>query len=217
VSLDLFEEAQRYCGEIEAWATQQGYTTLIGCDEAGRGPLAGPVVAAAVCLPSGLCLEGLNDSKVLSARVRERLFDAIVSGARAYGIVAISAEEIDRTNILVASLRAMGLAWEKTCRRDPEVRDALVLVDGNHRATLPAMVSQRPIVKGDARSTHIAAASVLAKVTRDRMMSEAHVSWPHYGFDAHRGYPTRAHREALRLHGPCPIHRRSFRLLARSS
>jgi ribonuclease HII len=213
VTSDLFASQAIACGQIENWAKKQGYKTLIGLDEAGRGPLAGPVLAAAVCLPSHHEIGGLNDSKVLSEAVRESLYAEIIEQCVSYGIVAQSAQAIDDSNILKASLKAMGLAWEEAVSRRPELANALVLVDGNKRALLPGHVDQRPIVKGDARSTNIAAASILAKVTRDRMMLEAHKSWPEYGFDRHKGYPTVAHRAALAKHGPCPIHRRSFRLL----
>jgi len=155
---------------------------------------------------------GLDDSKRLSERVREALFPEIQERALAWGISVVEASEIDQLNILQASLTAMGRAWASALERRPSCRDSLVLVDGNQRAHLPAGVEQRPIVKGDARSTNIAAASILAKVTRDRRMLEEHQRWPVYGFDRHKGYPTATHMEAIRTHGPCPIHRRSFRL-----
>lgn len=214
MSADLFRAQEPSCGQVEEWALQQGYTQLIGLDEAGRGPLAGPVVAAAVCLPSDHRIDGLNDSKVLSEALRDALYERITAESISYGIVSISAKEIDETNILIASLKAMGMAWSEAVGRHQEIASALVLVDGNKRATLPGHIDQRPIVKGDARSTNIAAASILAKVTRDRLMLEAHSSWPDYGFDRHKGYPTAAHRAAIAQHGPCPIHRMSFRLLA---
>ena len=211
---DLFQDQVLSCGQVEEWARNQGYTQLIGLDEAGRGPLAGPVVAAAVCLPQGHGLEGLNDSKVLSEGRRTALYDRILSVSEGHAIVSIDAREIDETNILIASLKAMGLAWADVVDRQPSLSDALVLVDGNKRATIPGHVEQRPIVKGDARSMNIAAASILAKVTRDRLMLQAHEKWPVYGFDRHKGYPTAAHRAAIAEHGPCPIHRMSFRLQA---
>ena len=211
---DLFQDQVLSCGQVEEWARKQGYTQLIGLDEAGRGPLAGPVVAAAVCLPPLHELDGLNDSKVLSEGRRTTLYDRILSASEGYAIVSIDAREIDETNILIASLKAMGLAWADVVNRQPSLSDALVLVDGNKRATIPGHVEQRPIVKGDARSTNIAAASILAKVTRDRLMLQAHEKWPVYGFDRHKGYPTAAHRAAIAEHGPCPIHRMSFRLQA---
>ena len=211
---DLFDTspAPPRCGEIEAWAAEQGHSLLVGLDEAGRGPLAGPVVAAAVSLPVGHELEGLDDSKKLSSAARDRLFLPIQETATAWAIAVVEAEEIDRLNILQASLVAMGRAWEDATSARPELRGGLALVDGNMRAHLPPDVRQRPVIKGDARSTHIAAASILAKVTRDRLMADHHERWPMYGFDRHKGYPTAAHAAALREHGPCPIHRRSFRL-----
>jgi ribonuclease HII len=213
MSLDLFSAQAIVCGQVEEWATSQGYASFVGLDEAGRGPLAGPVVAAAVSLPLQSKIEGLNDSKMVHARARLALYEQILSGCDAFGIASVSAREIDETNILIASLKAMGLAWQKAVARRPQLAESLVLVDGKQRATLPSNIEQRPLVKGDARSTNIAAASILAKVTRDRMMEEAHVSWPQYGFDQHKGYPTQAHRAAIATHGPCAIHRRSFRML----
>ena len=214
MSSDLFQAQELSCGQVEEWAQTQGYTRLIGLDEAGRGPLAGPVVAAAVCLPDEHGLEGLNDSKVLSEARRLSLYDRILRESVSYAVVSVDAGEIDETNILIASLKAMGLAWNEAVNKEPALIDALVLVDGNKRATIPGHVEQRPIVKGDARSTNIAAASILAKVTRDRFMVQAHERWPAYGFDRHKGYPTAVHREAIAKHGPCPIHRMSFRLQA---
>ncbi len=199
------------CGEVERWALDAGYGALVGLDEAGRGPLAGPVVAAAVALPWPCPIEGLDDSKRLKAEVREALFAEIQRHALAYGIADEPAEEIDRINILQASLSAMANAWRKATRGRPELKDALVLVDGNQRAPLPSRVEQRPLVQGDARSMNIAAASILAKVTRDRLMLGYHRRWPGYGFDSHKGYPTPQHIEALARLGPCPIHRRSFK------
>lgn len=191
---------------------------LLGVDEAGRGPLAGPVVAAAVALPE-ICpddlAERLDDSKRLSEKKREALFEPIRQGALAWGVAIVDHLEIDRLNILRASLEAMVAARERAleqCRGDTRVRDALVLVDGKMPAPLPRGVAQRPIIKGDARSLNIAAASVLAKVTRDRLMVAYEDEFPGYGFAKHKGYPTRAHREAIARLGPAPIHRRSFKL-----
>ena len=166
-------------------------------DEAGRGPLAGPVVAGAVILPVlAEELTGLNDSKQLTAAKRERLFLALLECEQAVCSVGVaSVEEIDRFNILRATHLAMA-------------RAVFCLVDGLPVKGLP--VPHRAIVKGDGRSLSIAAASVLAKVTRDRMMMEADASYPQYGFAKHKGYGTKAHMEALRRHGPCPLHRRSF-------
>lgn len=214
---DLFaglDAAAIRCGQTEQWAQSQGYGPLIGLDEAGRGPLAGPVVAAAVALPRPCPIEGLDDSKALSEARREALFDLIVAHADAYGIAAIGPAEIDEINILQASLKAMGEAWRQAVAGAPHLSDALVLVDGNQRAHLPGHVEQRPIVKGDARSLNIAAASILAKVTRDRAMVALDARYPGYGFAQHKGYPTQAHRDAIAALGPSPIHRRSFRMPA---
>jgi len=154
----------------------------------------------------------LDDSKRLSERQREALFEPIKEHAFAFAIAEVDAATIDELNILRASLRAMALSWEGVIEKHPTARQALVLVDGNQRAPLPGDVEQRPIVKGDSRSLHIAAASILAKVTRDRRMVEHHAAWPAYGFDRHKGYPTAAHAAAIREHGYCPIHRRTFRV-----
>ena len=210
--LKLLGEAPVRCGEIEQWAREAGHSVLIGLDEAGRGPLAGPVLAAACVLPDPCPIDGLNDSKKLSERKREALFEAIVQQSTAYAIVAIEPKEIDTLNILQASLKAMGMAWRQVVEAHPEFQNALVLVDGNQRAHLPGEVDQRPIIKGDGRSLNIAAASILAKVSRDRRMMSHHEQWPQYGFDRHKGYPTTAHRRAIAQHGPSPIHRRSFKL-----
>ncbi len=176
---------------------------LAGVDEAGRGPLAGPVLAAAVILDERAPVAGLDDSKALSARQRERLFDEIRAKALALCIAQASVEEIDRLNILQATMLAMQRAVQGL--RLPPRR---VLVDGNR---LPALtVPAAAVVGGDARVPAISAASILAKVARDRLCADLHAAWPQYGFDGHKGYPTAAHLAALRAHGPCPAHRRSF-------
>ena len=188
-----------------------GITRLAGVDEAGRGPLAGPVVAAAAVLPrqwevDGLPngLLGLNDSKQLTEKIREQLFEAIrAEPGIHYGVGIIHAEEIDRINILQATYRAMNAALAQLA---PDAEHALV--DGRPVPTLA--VPQTAIVKGDAKSFTIAAASILAKVTRDRLMVQYDKEWPVYGFAAHKGYGTAAHLAALAEHGACPIHRRSF-------
>ncbi len=176
---------------------------VAGVDEAGRGPLAGPVVAAAVILDELAPIRGLADSKALTALRRERLFDEIRAKALAVCIAEASVEEIDRLNILQATLLAMRRAVEGL-RLVPQQ----VLVDGNRLPVLkvPAIA----IVKGDATVPAISAASILAKVHRDRQCAALHLQWPQYGFDGHKGYPTEAHLEALRTHGACPAHRRSF-------
>ncbi len=176
---------------------------LAGVDEAGRGPLAGPGVAAAVVLDDRAPISGLNDSKKLSARTRERLFDEILAKALCCRIATASVEEIDSLNILQATLLAMRRAVEGL-----RLRPHVVLIDGNRCPELHVPV--RAIVKGDARVQCIAAASILAKVHRDRLCAELHERHPEYGFAGHKGYPTPAHLAALREHGPCPEHRRSF-------
>ncbi|MBQ4066074.1 MAG: ribonuclease HII [Clostridia bacterium] len=176
---------------------------VCGTDEAGRGPLAGPVVAAACILPDGIVIEGLDDSKKLTEKKREKLYDQICEKALAYSIALSTPEEIDEINILEASLMAMrrsiaGLA----------ILPDFVLVDGNiDRGFLqPA----KAVIGGDALSQSIAAASILAKVTRDRLCLEMDAAYPQYGFKKHKGYPTKAHKLAVFKHGPCPEHRRSF-------
>ncbi len=189
---------------FENQADAQGFRSITGVDEAGRGPLAGPVVAAAVVLPAGASLNGLTDSKQLSPAARDRFFDRIQQCALGFGIGIVSEETIDAINILQASLLAMRLAVEQL-----PLRPDLLLIDGNRRIDHPA--KQWPIVKGDAQSLSIAAASVLAKVTRDRIMHAHHQTYPQYAFDRHKGYGTQAHKDSIRLHGPCPIHRKSFK------
>lgn len=184
---------------------------IAGVDEAGRGPLAGPVVAAAVILPRGFDLPDLDDSKRLSPAVRENLFAQIAEQAIAWAVAIRNASMIDRLNILQATLLAMQEAVEKL-RPAPD----LVLVDGNR--PIPNLgISQRLVVHGDATSANIAAASIVAKVTRDRIMRELDARFPMYGFAAHKGYPTRRHIEALEKHGPCPEHRFSFAPVLRAS
>ena len=176
---------------------------IAGVDEAGRGPLAGPVVAAAVILDELQPIKGLADSKALSLRKRERLFDEIRARALCCCIAQASVEEIDRLNILQATLLAMRRAVEGL-----RLRPHRVLVDGNR---LPALsMAADAIVQGDAKVRAISAASILAKVHRDRLCLELHAQHPQYGFDGHKGYPTPAHLAALREHGACPQHRRSF-------
>ena len=176
---------------------------VVGVDEAGRGPLAGPVVAAAVILDPEQPVAGLADSKALDANERERLALLLQERALAWCVAVASPAEIDAINILQATHRGMN---EALGQLKPKPEHALV--DGTRVKTLNW--HQTPLVKGDSLSYSIAAASVLAKVTRDRILVEAHRQWPQYGFEQHKGYPTREHLEALALHGPCPIHRRSF-------
>ncbi len=176
---------------------------VIGTDEAGRGPLAGPVVAGACILPEGYLPEGLDDSKKLTERKRERLYDEITANALFWGVGMSSAAEIDEINILNASLLAMRRAIA-TAGGAPDV----ILVDGNVDRGFDR--EAHAIVGGDAKSPSIAAASVIAKVTRDRLMIELDAKYPEYGFAKHKGYPTNAHKLAVFEHGPCPEHRRSF-------
>lgn len=190
-----------YAYEHEAWA--RGHEIVAGVDEAGRGPLAGPVSVAAVILPHDLCLPKLNDSKKLSAKVREELFDEIQEKAIAVGTALIDAQTIDRVNIYQATINGM---YEAIFSLQPEPQE--VLIDAVPLENLP-MASQS-IIKGDAKSASIAAASIIAKVTRDRLMDEYDKIYPEYGFAQHKGYGTAQHIEALKKYGPCPIHRRSF-------
>lgn len=189
--------------EYEEKRYAEGYTAVCGCDEAGRGPLCGPVVAAAVILPRGLEIEGLNDSKKLSEKKREALFEVIKEKAIAYAIAEASPEEIDEYNILNASMLAMRRAVEAL----PHPAD-FALIDGNcsRGFTIPT----ETVVKGDSKSYSIAAASVLAKVTRDRQCIELDRLYPEYGIAKHKGYPTKDHMDAVRQHGVAPIYRRSF-------
>ena len=181
----------------------EGYTAVCGCDEAGRGPLAGPVCAAAVILPAHLEIPGLNDSKKLTDKRRRELFPIIKEQAIAYGIGLASHEEIDEINILQATFLAMRRAIEQL-----EGKAEFALIDGNRETDfgLPVMT----VVKGDSRSANIAAASVLAKVTRDDIMEAMAAEYPQYGFEIHKGYGTKAHYEALRTYGASPIHRMTF-------
>ena len=189
--------------EIENEKYAEGYTAVCGCDEAGRGPLCGPVVAAAVILPRDAVIEGLNDSKKLTEKKREALFGRICEVAIAYGIAECSPEEIDEINILNASMLAMKRAIEKMA-----VKADFALIDGN--CTRGFDIPAEAIVKGDAKSASIAAASILAKVTRDRGCAELDRQYPEYGIAKHKGYPTKDHMAAVRQYGPSPIHRRSF-------
>lgn len=188
---------------IERACREEGYHLICGVDEAGRGPLAGPVCAAAVILPHGLELPGLNDSKKLSDKKRRELFDMITSQAVAYGIALVDEKTIDEINILQATFVAMQKAVSKL-----ETKPDLVLIDGNRSAEVGCPV--KTVVKGDSLSANIAAASILAKVTRDSLMEKLDLQYPQYGFAVHKGYGTKRHYEALREHGACPIHRASF-------
>lgn len=187
--------------EREAWS--QGFRTVCGVDEAGAGPLMGPVYAAAVILPRECVIEGLNDSKKLTEKKREALFDVICAAAVSYGIAFATVEEIEEYNILGATFMAMNRA---VAMLDPVPE--LALIDGNRNTGI--QIPSRCIVGGDGKCADIAAASVLAKVTRDRYMRQMAELYPQYGFEKHKGYGTKAHYEAIRAYGPSPIHRPSF-------
>lgn len=190
--------------EYETAADRKGFRCVAGVDEAGRGPLAGPVVAAAVALSSGAKLEGLTDSKKLSHAQREKYFPMIQESARGFGIGIVAESVIDEINILQAALLAMKLAVENM-----DLSADLLLIDGIH--PIDSEIEQETIIGGDGLSLSVAAASVMAKVTRDRLMVDCHRQFPQYEFDRHKGYGTRVHREKIRQFGPCPIHRKSFR------
>lgn len=183
---------------------RQGFTCVAGVDEAGRGPLAGPVVAAAIIFPPHFFLAGVDDSKKVAPHLREQLYPQILANCVSYGVSVIAVAEIDQINIYQAAMLAMRQALDQL---SPAAQH--VLVDGrrNPKIDLP----QTAIIKGDGLSFTIGAASIIAKVTRDRLMLDYHRAFPQYGFDQHKGYATRAHLAALREHGPCAIHRRSFR------
>ena len=188
---------------FEHQAQEQGFSIVCGVDEAGRGPLAGPVCAAAVILPEGIEIEGLNDSKKLTEKKREKLFDIIKEKAVAYAIAFADEKEIDEINILQATFLAMKRAFDAL-----EVKADYALVDGNRMPKLDS--DGETIVSGDALSPSIAAASILAKVTRDRLMVEYDKKYPQYQFAKHKGYGTKVHTEAIKEHGPCDIHRLTF-------
>ena len=189
--------------ETENEYRSKGFKIICGTDEAGRGPLAGPVCAAACILPDGINIEGLNDSKKLSEKKREKLFDIIKDAAVSYSIQLVDNNVIDEINILEASQLAMRNAVSELIPQ-PD----LVLVDGNIARDFP--MTAVPIISGDARSPSIAAASVLAKVYRDRLCLEMDKLFPQYGFAKHKGYPTKEHREAVIKYGPCELHRKTF-------
>ena len=188
----------------------RGFRGIAGLDEAGRGPLAGPVVAAAVVLPPVERLKGINDSKKLTAGKREEIFSLLLQKAPAVSIGIVEVEEIDRLNILRASLKAMELAVNKL-----SLFPDFLLIDGIFLLGLP--LAQQAIPKGDQRCQSIAAASIVAKVTRDRLMMSYHVQYPEYNFARHKGYGTKEHLRAIREHGCCPIHRQSFKSIYQPS
>ena len=191
--------------ERDCWA--QGHELVCGCDEAGAGPLAGRVYAAAVILPRELAIEGLNDSKKLTPKKRDRLYDLIIEQAQAWSVAWVEAAEIDETDILSARMNAMQRAIDGL-----SVKPDFALIDGNrdHGKHGAVTTLHTTVVKGDSLSASIAAASILAKVSRDRYMEEMAALYPQYAFEQHKGYPTKLHYEKLRQYGPCPIHRRTF-------
>ena len=189
--------------EYEQNAELKGYKAICGVDEAGRGPLSGPVCAAAVILPPNTIIDGVNDSKKLTEKKREALFDVIKETAVSYCIAYASVEEIESINILNATMLAMKRAVEGL-----DVKADYAMIDGNKMP--PLDIDGETIVKGDAKSMSIACASILAKVSRDRLLYEYAKEYPQYQFDKHKGYGTAAHREAIIKYGPCPYHRMSF-------
>ena len=189
---------------FEKKAFQKGFSRIAGIDEAGRGPLAGPVVSAAVIIPMSLQIPGVSDSKKLSPRQREYLYEKIYDFAVSVGIGIVDPFEIDRINILQAALLSMAMAVENLVPQP----DCL-LIDGTFLISSP--LPQEAIPKGDALSVSIAAASIVAKVTRDRLMKRYHQDYPQFDFSKHKGYPTKAHKQAIQKFGCCPIHRRTFK------
>ena len=189
--------------EIEHTLFEKGYNIIAGVDEAGRGPLADEVYAAAVILPPDICIEGLNDSKKISEKKREKLFDEIKEASLAYAVATASVEEIDEYNIRNATYMAMNRAIEAL-----DIKPDYVIVDGD--CIKECNYPHECVVKGDAKSLSIAAASILAKVSRDRHMLQMAEKYPQYGFQQHKGYGTKMHIEALKEHGACEIHRKTF-------
>ena len=189
--------------EFEKEALAKGYKSVCGVDEAGRGPLAGPVCAAAVILPEGVIIDGVNDSKKLSEKKRESLFDVIREQALSYSIAYATVDEIEEINILNATMLAMRRAIDGL-----DIKADYAMIDGNKIP--PLDIDAECIVKGDAKSMSIACASILAKVSRDRLLYKYAEEYPMYGFDTHKGYGTKVHREAILKYGPCPYHRKSF-------
>jgi ribonuclease HII len=187
----------------------QGYASVAGIDEAGRGPLAGPVVAACVILPQSCDYRLFKDSKQLTARRRDVLFDILQTNGALIGVGFAGPREIEQINILQASLLAMKRATEDCAGRNNGCPPEYLLVDGTFQ--VPTPICQRTLVKGESKSASIAAASIVAKVTRDRFMAESHRQYPQYGFLRHQGYPTKEHRLAISRYGPCPLHRRTYR------
>lgn len=193
--------------ELERGCWAKGHTLVCGCDEAGAGPLAGPVYAAAVILPRELDIPGLNDSKKLTPKKRNGLYDIIIEQAQAWSVAWVDHQEIDDTDILSARMNAMQRAIDGLA-----IQPDFALIDGNrdHGKQGAVTTPHATVVKGDSLSASIAAASILAKVSRDRYMEEMAVQYPQYAFEKHKGYPTKLHYERLDQYGPCPIHRLTF-------
>lgn len=193
--------------ELERGCWAEGHQLVCGCDEAGAGPLAGPVYAAAVILPRELDIPGLNDSKKLTSKKRDGLYDMIIEQAEAWSVAWVDHQEIDATDILSARMNAMQRAIDGLA-----VQPDFALIDGNrdHGKQGAVTTPHATVVKGDSLSASIAAASILAKVSRDRYMEEMAVQYPQYAFEKHKGYPTKLHYERLDQYGPCPIHRLTF-------
>ncbi len=194
--------------QLERGLARAGYPRVAGLDEAGRGPLAGPVVAGCVVLPDDCDFSLFRDSKKLTAARRDTLFELLFGSGAAIGWAVVEADEIDRVNILQASLMAMARSVAHLIQRSGLTPDFL-LVDGKFPA--PVDLPQKALVRGESKSASIAAASIIAKVTRDRIMARYHDRYPQYGFAGNKGYPTAGHRRAIEEHGPCPIHRRTFK------
>ncbi|MCL2790402.1 MAG: ribonuclease HII [Desulfobulbus sp.] len=199
-----------FSGERQLFS--HGVGLVAGVDEAGRGPLAGPVVAACVILPKDCDHTLFRDSKQLTARQRDRLAALLQDNGAIIGVGIADPREIEAVNILQASLLAMRRAITECTVANHGQEPEFILVDGRNQ--VPVTIRQLTLIKGESKSASIAAASIIAKVTRDRLMAEAHVRYPQYGFDCHQGYPTKAHRQAITIHGPCPLHRRTFRGVA---
>lgn len=197
---------QRWMDSFERSARKRGYRVIAGVDEAGRGPLAGPVVAAAVVLPEGFTLDGVKDSKQLTEKKRQRFYDIILNAARSWGLGVVEPSVIDRVNIFQATRLAMK---EAVLQLSPTAD--YLLIDGARAQRLQLPVTQETIIRGDSLSLSVACASIVAKVSRDRIMEIYHYQFPQYHFIANKGYGTRDHLEAIRCHGPCKIHRRSFK------
>ena len=195
--------------EFEHKALNRGYRQIAGIDEAGRGPLAGPVVSAAVILPENFSCRGITDSKKLSEKKRSTLFPYIKKHAICVATGIASHHEIDQINILQASLLSMKRAVENLSQTPGSIIPDFLLIDG--KFTIEMNIDQSAIVKGDSKSISIAAASIIAKVTRDAIMKKLHKKYPLYNFIQHKGYPTKAHKEAILKYGPCPVHRQTFK------